>query len=113
MGRFYIFHLSAFVATAEQNNQRISHLAEIHAVSRAEINFKFKDSFSDGLAFAQVACPGTGDSCPDFRATFALFKRFEPLLERASTRLRLVEVRLSRSDFHFESIVACGLHFVK
>ena len=87
MGRFYIFRLRAFVAAAEQNDQRISDMAEIHAVAGAEINLEFKDSFSNGLALAQVSRPDAGDSCPNLRATFYIFKRFQPLLERTSTGL--------------------------
>lgn len=100
MGRLYVFRLCAFVTAAEQNDHRISDLAEIHAVARTEIDLKLKDSFSNWLTLAQVARPGAGDSCPDLRAAFDISKRLQPFLEWTSTGLRLIEVCLSRSGLH-------------
>jgi len=90
MGRFYIFHLTAFVAAAEQNDDRMSDLAKIHAVAWAEINFKSKYSFSNGVAFPQVAGPRTRDSCSNLSAAFAVLKRIQPRFERTAAGLRPV-----------------------
>jgi hypothetical protein len=54
--RFDVPILPLLGAPAEQNDDLVSILAEVHAIARAEVDLQLKDTGADALHIGRIAC---------------------------------------------------------